>query len=127
MESPETMTHVERYHGSPPSVYIKLESSLPTETPQDILQMAVKCVNDSVGPDELCSTLLIFDSLPRSARNSLTPTQIHRARSIEDSMNSIKKIQSRGRVEFSLKHRGPYGHERFDLDGLFPGSLALVC
>lgn len=60
IESPSTISHVERYHAPLRAAFKKLRDSLPSsETDNDCLQMALKAVNDTIGPEGLCPTLLV--------------------------------------------------------------------
>jgi hypothetical protein len=58
---------VERYHALLCRVYEILKAELKDEhiNKEMILQMAVKAVNDSAGPDRIVLTLLVFGSYPR--------------------------------------------------------------
>lgn len=54
MGSPNTMSHVERYHAPLRTAYLKIRNSLQrTERAPDCLQMSVKSVNDTMGPEGL--------------------------------------------------------------------------
>ena len=90
VETPETMSHAERYHGPLRSAYKKLE---PSESASDLLQAAVKCVNDTVGPEGLCPTLLVFGALPKPARQAPSPTHLQRAAAIDNAMREVQKVQ----------------------------------
>lgn len=58
--SPETMRHAKSYHGPLRSAYLKIKSDLPKMSHRELLQMAVKAVNDTTGPEALCPTQLVF-------------------------------------------------------------------
>ena len=84
VKAPFTKSQVERYHAPLRVAYLKIRESLErSKTDADCLQMAVKSVNDTVGPEGLCPTVLIFGSIPRPARNMPAETQISRARAID--------------------------------------------
>ena len=119
MESPQTMSHVQRYHLPLRSVYSKIKCMMPGATRVDILSMAVKVVNDTVGPEGLSPTLLAFGCIQKPARNVPTSTQRQRAEAIQSATKELAKIYASTRVKFGLKHRGPVGNERSDLDDLF--------
>ena len=118
--------HVERYHLPLRSVYSKIKCMMPGATRVDILSMAVKFVNDTVGPEGLSPTLLVFGCIPKPARNVPTSTQRQRAEALQSVTKELAKIYASTRVKFGLKHKGPVGNERTDLDDLFPGSLVLI-
>ncbi len=42
VESPETISHVERYHAALRAAYLKMEATLKTSRPPEILQLAVQ-------------------------------------------------------------------------------------
>lgn len=107
IESPSTMAHVERYHAPLRAAFLKIRHCLPSsESDDDCLQMALKAVNDTIGPEGLCPTLLVYGSLPRPPRQTPSETQLQKARAIDSCMDTVRKIQTRKRIEFGLKHRG---------------------
>jgi hypothetical protein len=59
------MSHVERYHGPLRFALTKIRDSLLDENEQECLQLAVKAVNDTMGPETLIPKLLVFGALPR--------------------------------------------------------------
>lgn len=129
IESPNTMSHVERYHAPLRSAFLKIRDSLPrSDSDSDCLQMAVKAANDTIGPEGLCPTLLVFGSLPRPARRSPADTQVVRAKALEEAMRAVHKEQSARRVSFGLKrHHGPVGKEASsELYKLPSGAQVLV-
>ena len=65
VESPNSMTYVERYHVPLKRAYAIIRKDLPKISDEEVLQYAVKAVNDSVGPDGLVPTLLVYGALPR--------------------------------------------------------------
>ena len=82
VESPSTMTHFKRYHAPLRAAYTKNRETLPrSETNEECLQLATKAVNDTMGPDGLIPTLLVFGSCllytspsPRDQRGSRMPS-----------------------------------------------------
>ena len=113
IESPETLSHVERYHAPLRAAYTKIRSSLGrSESDADVLQMAVKAVNDTIGPEGLCPTLLVYGAIPRPAKLTPAETQLARAKALDSAMDSVRKEQAKRRVAFALKHyKGPKGKE----------------
>ncbi|KAF1934529.1 hypothetical protein EJ02DRAFT_471813, partial [Clathrospora elynae] len=62
---------VERYHAPLRRAYEILRAELDSRTSDDaVLQMAVKAVNDTAGPDGLVPTLLVFGAYPRISMDS---------------------------------------------------------
>lgn len=75
IESPNTMTYVERYHYSLKRAYAIIKGEARGLSNKEILQYAIKSLNDSVGPDGLVPTLLVYGALPPPV---LPPTNLHR-------------------------------------------------
>jgi len=65
IESANSMTYVERYHTPLRRAFRIIKSELPNISDEEVLQYAVKSLNDSVGPDGLVPTLLVYGALPR--------------------------------------------------------------
>lgn len=65
IESPSTISHIERYHAPLCAAYKKIRDSLPrSESDDGCLQMYVRSVNNTVFPEGLCPTLLVFGAIP---------------------------------------------------------------
>jgi hypothetical protein len=126
VEHPSSMTHVERYHGPLRAAFEKLCTSLQSESKEDLLQLAVSCVNNTTGPEGLCPTLCVFGALPRPARVIPAPTQLLRAKAIDEAMNAVSSAQAKAKIAFGLRYKGPYGGERSDLSSLVFGSPVRV-
>jgi len=65
VESANSMTYVERYHTPLRRAFKIIQSEIPNITAAEVLQYAIKSLNDSVGPDGLVPTLLVYGALPR--------------------------------------------------------------
>ena len=65
VESPNSMTFVERYYNPLRRAYKIVSQELPNASIEEVLQYAIKSVNDSLGPDGLVPTLLVYGALPR--------------------------------------------------------------
>lgn len=126
IESPGTMSHVERYHGPLRAAYEKLQTSLPSENSTDLLQMAVFAVNSTIGPEGLCPCLCVFGAIPSPLRHVPAPTQMARAEAIDEAVSAVQKHHARAKVQFALKYRGPFGKEHGDLDSMQFGAKVLV-
>ena len=74
-----------------------------------LLQMAVKAVNDTAGPEGLVPTLLVYGAYPRmNDLNPPTPSMTQRAKAIKHAMEEITKIRARQQVNTALNHQnGP--------------------
>ena len=72
VEAHNSVGKVERYHGPLRRAYEILSNELPSlsTNKEVILQMAVKAVNDSAGPDGIVPRLLVFGAYPRMTKDS---------------------------------------------------------
>ena len=77
--------------------------------PEPILQMAVKAVNDTAGPDGLVPTLLVFGAYPRqTAESNPTPPMAKRAKAVFKAMKELRKLRAKQTVNDALNTRnGP--------------------
>ncbi|KJZ80489.1 hypothetical protein HIM_00339 [Hirsutella minnesotensis 3608] len=101
---------VERYHVPVRRAYDILKAELKdTISPDQILQMAFKAVNDTAGPDGLVPTLLVFGALPRMTIDSPpTPSAMARAKAVWRTMSELRKINAQRKVQTALNTRnGP--------------------
>jgi hypothetical protein len=70
------------------------------------LQITVKTVNDTAGPDGLVLTLLVFRAYPRiSTLNPLTPTITQQATTVRKAMAKVAKIRAKRQVNNALNQR----------------------
>ncbi|KAF7578904.1 hypothetical protein PtrM4_031440 [Pyrenophora tritici-repentis] len=101
---------VERYHAPLRRAYEILRTELDTGTSDAaVLQMAVKAVNDTAGPDGLVPTLLVFGAYPRISMDSPpSPSITHRAEAIQKAMRALRKASAEHAVSNALGTRnGP--------------------
>ena len=102
---------VERYHAVLRRAYkIIIDELYGTGINKEIaLQIAVKAVNDTAGPDGLVPTLLVFGAYPRMhAFDSPAPSITQRATAIRKAMDEIRKIRAEKQVNDALNTRnGP--------------------
>ncbi len=86
---------VERYHAPLRRAYDILRAELPDQSPEAVLQMAVKAVNDTIGPDGLVPTLLVFGAYPRMTMESPpSPGTRKRGEAIAKAMKSLRALQA---------------------------------
>ena len=99
---------VERYHAVLRRAYKIIVDEGITQK-ETALQMAVKSVNDTAGPNGLVPTLLVFGAYPRMHSMDLSaPTIIQRAGAIEKAMCEVRKIHAERQVAGALNTRnGP--------------------
>jgi hypothetical protein len=109
VEAHNSIGKVERYHGSLRQAYKILSSELPSANKEAILQMAVKAVNDSAGPDGIVPTLLVFGAYPRMTRDSPpSPSITERAEAIHKAMKEVRRLYAERQVNDALAMRnGP--------------------
>jgi hypothetical protein len=70
------------------------------------LQIAIKTVNDLVGPDSIIPILLVFGAYPRITNNSLLlPTTIKRTETIRKASNEIRKFYAKRYINDALRIR----------------------
>jgi hypothetical protein len=66
---------------------------------ENALQMAVKAVNDTAGPDGLIPTLLVFGTFPRVSHDlPLFPSITTRAKAVRKAMAEIRKLKAKQQV-----------------------------
>jgi len=112
VEAPQSIGKLERYHGPLRRAfevicddYKALGVAIHKTA---ILQMAVKAVNDTAGPDGLVPTLLVFGAYPRLSPDSPSPTITERAESIKKAMTEVANLHAQRQVREALARRnGP--------------------
>lgn len=101
---------IERYHAPLRRAWEILHAELSSSTSDEaILQMAVKSVNDTAGPDGLVPTLLAFGAYPRMTTESLpSPSIVKRSEAIQKAMKALRKLTAERQVTDALNTRnGP--------------------
>ncbi|KAF7578397.1 hypothetical protein PtrM4_026370 [Pyrenophora tritici-repentis] len=98
---------VERYHAPLRRAYEILRTELDTGTSDAaVLQIAVKAVNDTAGPDGLVPTLLVFGAYPWISIDSpLSPSITHRAEAIQKAIRALRKAAAEHTVSNALGTR----------------------
>lgn len=74
-----------------------------------ILQMAIKALNNTAGPDDLVSTLLVFGAYPPRTAGSATLGGIAKhSEAMQKAIDTLQKIVAKRKVEDNLNTRkGP--------------------
>ncbi|KAI0991270.1 hypothetical protein K3495_g16917, partial [Podosphaera aphanis] len=100
---------VERYHKPLRRAYTIIKEETNSTDKNLILQMAVKAINDTAGPDGIIPTLLVFGAYPRMAKlDPPAPTIATRARAIQKAMTEVSKLRLNKQVTTALRTRnGP--------------------
>ena len=99
VEAHNSVSIVERYHGPVRRAYQIITSEVPGINKDVALQMAFKAVNDSIGPDGLVPTLLVYGAYPRmSELDSPAPKILQRAAVIKKAMVELAKLRAKRQV-----------------------------
>ncbi|RFU23765.1 hypothetical protein B7463_g12573, partial [Scytalidium lignicola] len=109
MEAHNSIGHVERYHALVRHAYQIIAIEIHNLDKDMALQMAFKAVNDSVGPNGLVPTLLVYGAYPcMSELDTPAPTVSQRAMAIKKAMEEISKIRAKRQVQDTINIRnGP--------------------
>jgi hypothetical protein len=100
---------VEQYHGPLRRVYSIINTELPDLGKNKKLQMAFKALNDSIGPDGLVLTLLVYGAWPCIVKSDApNPTVIQRRAALDKVQEELKKLRVKQKVADVLNMRnGP--------------------
>ncbi|EED22642.1 conserved hypothetical protein [Talaromyces stipitatus ATCC 10500] len=100
---------VERYHAVLRRSYEIISEEVPELAPEMALQMAVKAVNDTAGPDGYVPTLLVFGAYPRITDYSPpASTVVQRAAAVKKAMTEVRRLHTVRQVNNALNTRnGP--------------------
>lgn len=103
-ESANSMTIVERYHQPIRRAFNTIRSEAPKTDAEFALQMAVKSINDSVRPDGLVPTVLVYGALPLLdlPHDQPTPSMIARATALRKATTAMSKHFARRQVRGSI-------------------------
>ncbi len=117
VEAHNSIGKVERYHGPLRRAYEILTNELPSTNKDALLQMAVKAINDSAGPDGIVPTLLVFGAYPRLTKDSPpSPSVTERAEAIYKAMKEVRRIYAERQVKEALAMRnGPNTYKLHEL------------
>lgn len=116
----------ERYHEPLRTVMRKLNLDFPGVNKSLLLQMAVKAANDTLGPEGLVPSSLVFGELPRIYTPSETPerrdTLGQRAALVHAARTEMQKLMAQMRIARGLRHTvPPAANNNYD-----PGDQVLV-
>ena len=125
VEAAQSMGRVERYHGPLRRAYQIISEEIRAPKPLR-LQMAVKAINDTAGPDGLVPTLLVFGTYPRLTTDEIAPSISQRAAAVKRAMKEVSAIHAKRQINDALKARnGPDTLELHD-HSMEPGSKIIV-
>ena len=93
VETHHFIDQIEKYHESFRKIYLIIISKISGIDPNQGLQMAFKAINDSVGPHDLVSTLLVFGAYPRMNESDAFVSSItQRSIAMKKAMDEIRKL-----------------------------------
>jgi hypothetical protein len=93
----------ERDHGPLRTIFQKARYEYPNINPDVSLRLAVKALNDTMNPEGLVPSYLVFGILPRfPALNSELPTQVDKMKKLESARAEMETITSELRVRRAL-------------------------
>jgi hypothetical protein len=108
VEAHNSVGQVERYHAPLRRAYEIIQNELKDEqiNKEMMLQMAVKAINDSAGPDGIVPTLLDFGAYPRLTKmDPPFPSVIKRAEAIRAATKEVRRLYTERRVKDALAIR----------------------
>jgi hypothetical protein len=96
-----SINKVERYYILLHYVYkINRDEFQNNTSAEQALQIAVKTINDSVGPDGIISTLLVFGAYPRITNNSSPSFSItKRTKTIRKTTKEIRQLHAKRQIK----------------------------
>lgn len=126
VESANSMTVVERYHAPLRKAFHIIRKEAPDMEKEEVLQMAVKAINDSVGPEGLVPTLLVFGALPRLGlpTDAPTPSTFQRATALRKATAEMSRHFASRQIKDALATRN--GPDVSDIHTAPIGSAVLV-
>jgi hypothetical protein len=109
IEAHNSIGKVERYHAPLRRAYDILRAEDPSSSPEATLQMAIKAVNDTAGPDGIVPTLLVFGAYPRMTEDSAPAPELkRRSAAIHKATEAVRKLHAERKVSEALATRnGP--------------------
>ena len=107
VEAHNSVGKVERYHAPLRRAFLVIRDELQNEVTTDvILQMAVKAVNDTAGPDGIVPTLLVFGAYPRmTASSPPSPSILQRAEALRKATKEVRHLYAERQVKDALQMR----------------------
>jgi hypothetical protein len=119
VEAHNSVGQVERYHAPLRRVYEIIQDELEDKhiNKEMMLQMAVKAINDSAGPDGIVPTLLVFGAYPRlTEMDPPSPLVTKRAEAIRAATKEVRRLYAERQVKDALAMRnGPDTKNTLDL------------
>lgn len=119
VEAHNSVGKIERAHAPLRRAFTILREELKHQKLSDkfVLQMAVKAVNDTAGPNGLVPTLLVFGAYPRITDDAHPPmTTVERGKAVRKAMREVRQIHAERAVKDALQAKsGPDVSETLNL------------
>eukprot|EP00171_Calliarthron_tuberculosum_P005792 IDg5792t1 len=110
-ESHSSLNIGERYHQPLRSTFRKMALDYPQVDKGLLLQLAVKSMNDTLGPEGIVPSSLVFGEYPKVYTTSETPQQrpsiAERAKMLHTARIEMQKHMAKSRIARALKHSVP--------------------
>ena len=109
MEAHNAIGLIERYYVPLKRIYRIITTEVSGIDKEFALQMSIKALNNTAGPDGLVPTILVFGAFPRMIEaDASSPTLTQRAAAIKKVIIEVKKIRAERQVKYALRMRnGP--------------------
>ncbi|KAL5601019.1 uncharacterized protein BROUX77_005268 [Berkeleyomyces rouxiae] len=125
VEAHNSIGTVERYYGPIRRAYQIIHVELPDLDKAMALQMALKAINDSAGPDGLVPTLLVFGAFPRMIEpDPPSPFVAQRTAALKKATFEVQRLRAERQVANALALRN--GPRTTAVHGLPPNPPVLV-
>ncbi|MEM1283154.1 MAG: reverse transcriptase domain-containing protein [Chlamydiota bacterium] len=123
VESHNSIGSGERYHKPLRRIFNKINMDSPGLDREMALRIALKSINDTMGPEGLVPSLLVFGSLPRfPCVNSTLPNQRERMRALEVARAEMSTVTSELRIRKAMLSKVPRNADLV----LNPGDMVRV-
>jgi transposase InsO family protein len=107
-ESHNSLGTGERYHGPLRRIFKKVSDEYPSVSADLQLALSVKAMNDSIGPEGLVPSLLVFGVMPRIPDlPTQVPSQLERFKCLYKARKEYEKWVCGQRIRTALKRRPP--------------------
>jgi hypothetical protein len=117
VEAYNSIRKIEQYHGPLRRAYEILTAELPSTNKEIVLQIVIKAINDSAGPNSIVPTLLVFGAYPRLTKDlPLLPSITERTEAIYKAIKEVRRIYAERQVRDVLAIRnGPNTYKIHEL------------
>lgn len=98
----------ERYHDPLRRIFLRICEDVPDLDHHVSLQIAVKAMNDTMGPEGLVPSMLVFGTLPRLSPHSTTlPNHVDRMHAMEVARLEMTNITAKIKLQRALRSKLP--------------------